>query len=102
MLQNTCTLSFNLATFASQNKNENEIMENLNYTSRYINRNFLLKVAGIDNKGNRINTLVGVTGMVALIGVDLFNKFIDRAINAGDDKCVCRLRRGIRVTLYSK
>lgn len=41
-------------------------MENLNYTSRYINRNFLLKVAGIDNKGNRINTLVGVTGMVAL------------------------------------
>lgn len=42
-------------------------MENLNYTSRYINRNFLLKVAGIDNKGNRINTLVGVTGMVALI-----------------------------------
>lgn len=77
-------------------------MENLNYTSRYINRNFLLKVAGIDNKGNRINTLVGVTGMIAIIGVDLFNKFIDRAINAGDDKCVCRLRRGIRVTLYSK
>ena len=80
----------------------NAIMENLNYTSRYINRNFLLKVAGIDNKGNRINTLVGVTGMVAIIGVDLFNKFVDRAINAGDDKCVCRLRRGIRVTLYSK
>lgn len=76
-------------------------MGNLNYTSRFINRNFLLKVAGID-KGNRINTLVGVTGMVALIGVDLFNKFINRAINAGDDKCVCHLRRGIRVTLYSK
>lgn len=73
----------------------NAIMENLNYTSRYINRNFLLKVAGIDNKGNRINTLVGVTSMIAIIGVDLFNKFIDRAINAGDDKCVCRLRRGI-------
>lgn len=74
----------------------------LNYTSRFINMNFRLKVAGVDNNGNKINKLVGVAGMVALIGIDLFNKFITRALNAGEDKCVCKLRRGLKVTLYSK
>lgn len=74
----------------------------LNYTKTFINNNFRMKVYGVDENGNRINKLVGVTGLIALIGIELFNKFIDRALNAGLDKVVCKLRRGIQVSFYAK
>lgn len=74
----------------------------LKYTSKFINRNFRLKVYGLDNEDNRINKLVGVSGLIALIGIELLNKFIDRALNAGLDKCVCKLRRGLQVSFYNK
>lgn len=74
----------------------------LNYTTTYINRNFRLKVYGIDENGNRINKLVGVAGLISLIGTELLNKFIDRALKAGLDKVVCKLRRGLQVSFYIK
>ena len=74
----------------------------LKYTSKFINRNFRIKVYGVDSMGNKINKLVGVTGILALIGAELLNKFIDRALKAGLDKCVCKLRRGLQVSLYIK
>lgn len=74
----------------------------LKYTSKFINKNFRLKVYGLDNEGNRINKLVGVAGLIALIGIELLNKFIDRALKAGLDKRVCKLRRGLQVSLYNK
>lgn len=74
----------------------------LKYTKKFINKNFRLKVYGLDENGNRINKLVGVAGLIALIGVELINKFIDRALKAGRDKCVCKLRRGLQVSLYNK
>lgn len=75
---------------------------NLKYTKRFINMNFRLKVYGLDGNGNRINKLVGVAGLIALIGVELLNKFIDRALKAGLDCCRCKLRRGLQVSLYVK
>ena len=36
------------------------------YTTKEINRNYLIKVAGIDANGRRINTLVGVSGLIRL------------------------------------
>lgn len=77
-------------------------MAQLNYSTRYINRNYLIKVAGIDNEGFKINRLVGVSGMLTLIGVELANKFLDRAEKGIDDSCVCKLRRGLKVTFYNK
>lgn len=74
----------------------------LNYTKSFINRNFRMKVYGIDENGNRINKLVGVAGLIALIGIELFNKFVDRALNAGLDKVVCKLRRGLKISFYAK
>ncbi len=74
----------------------------LNFTTKFINSNFRIKVYGVDAEGRRINKLVGVAGLIALIGVDLLNKFIDRALNAGLDKCVCKLRRGLQVSFYAK
>jgi hypothetical protein len=43
-----------------------------------------------------------VSGAIALIGEELFEKFINRAYNQGKDACVCKLRRGLKMTLYVK
>lgn len=74
----------------------------LNYTKTFINRNFRMKVYGVDSEGNRVNKLVGVAGLISLIGIELLNKFIDRALKAGLDKVVCKLRRGLQVSFYIK
>lgn len=74
----------------------------MNYETAFINRNFLLKVYGKGENGERINRLVGVSGLIGLIGVELANKFINRALNSGKDSTKCKLRRGIQVTLYYK
>lgn len=67
----------------------------LNYTTSCINRNFRIKVYGVDNEGRKINKLVGV-------GVDMLNKLLKRAFNCLLDKCVCKLRRGLQVSFYVK
>lgn len=75
----------------------------LNYSTANINRDYRIKVAGIDPQGKKINTLVGVSGLIALIGVEFANKFIARAYNNYEaDNTYCKLRRGLRVTFYSK
>lgn len=72
------------------------------YTTAEINRNFRIKVAGVDGNGKRINTLVGVSGLIKLIGEDLFNKFVKRAFDCMLDVCVCKLRRGLKISFYNK
>ena len=54
----------------------------MKYDTTFINRNFLLKVYGVDSENRRINRLVGVSGLVGLIGVELTEKFITRALNS--------------------
>lgn len=43
----------------------------MKYDTTFINRNFLLKVYGVDSENKRINRLVGVSGLVGLIGTEL-------------------------------
>lgn len=74
----------------------------LNYTTREVNSNFRIKVYGVDESGNRINKAVGVSGAVALIGIEMLNKLLARAFASLDDVCVCRLRRGIRFSFYAR
>lgn len=76
--------------------------EVLKYSTAYINRNYRIKVSGIDSEGNKIHKLVGISGAISLIGVEMLNKFICRAINCMDDVCVCKLRRGLRFSFYIK
>lgn len=80
-------------------KSRNTVLE---FTSKFINMNFRIKVFGRDENGKKINTLVGVSGCIRLIGEELLNKFIKRALKAGLDACRCALRRGLVVTLYAK
>lgn len=72
----------------------------LRYTTREINRNYKIKVAGLVD-GSKVNTLVGVSGLLELVGVEMANKLLDRAFRCMDDKQVCKLRRGIKISFYS-
>lgn len=72
------------------------------FTSKFVNANFRIKVFGRTEDGKKINTLMGVSGIIKLIGETLFYKFVQRALNCMLDACVCKLRRGLKVTLYVK
>lgn len=74
----------------------------LRFSSKFINRNYRLKVYGVDALGRKVNKLVGVAGMIALIGIEMFNKLLDRATRCLEDVCVCKLRRGLKISFYSK
>lgn len=72
----------------------------LNYTTREINRNYKIKVSGI-YEGKKVNTLVGVTWFNKIVDdIALANRLLDRAFNSLDDVCVCKLRRGIKISFY--
>lgn len=70
----------------------------LNYSTKDINRNFRIKVNGIDNEGHKINK----PGAIELIGAEMLNKFLKRAFECMGDCCVCKLRRGIKFSFYYK
>lgn len=80
------------------------IYNGLLYTTKEINRNFRIKINGIVD-GKKVNKLVGVKGLIELIeliGVEMANKMLLRAFNGTDDKTVCKLRRGIKISFYIK
>ena len=75
-------------------------MATLKYTTREINGNYKIKVSGLF-EGKKINTLVGVSGLIRIVGdIDLTNRLLDRAFNDMTDCCVCKLRRGIKISFY--
>ena len=75
-------------------------MTTLKYTTREINHNYKIKVSGI-YENEKVNTLVGVAGLIRMVGdIELVNRLLDRAFACMDDKCVCKLRRGIRISFY--
>ena len=63
------------------------------YTTKEINRTFKIKVNGLFN-GKKINTLVGVSGLIKLVGVEMANKLLRRAFRCVKDAEHCKLRRG--------
>ena len=76
-------------------------MANLVYSTRTINRSFKIKVTGEYN-GKKLNTLVGVKGLIEFVDdIPLTNRILDRAFRSKDQKCVCRLRRGIAISFYN-
>lgn len=75
----------------------------LSYSTSEINRNFKIKVAGFNNDSKKLNTLVGVSGLVKLIGAELADKFVKRAFENSfyEDHTICKLRRGLKITFYN-
>lgn len=74
----------------------------LNYTTKRINKDFRIKVYGTFN-GKKVNKLVGVKGLIEMVGdVELVNKMLRRSYDSKEDKTVCKLRRGVKITFYCK
>ncbi len=69
----------------------------LQYTTKEINRNMRIKCSGLG-----VHELRGVAGFVELVGVHNANQMLRRAFACRDDKCVCKLRRGVKITFYYK
>lgn len=79
------------------------IYDGYQFLVRMINRDYRIKVFGrID--GKKINTLVGVSGLIKLIGIDLANSLTERALRQGfyRDVVHCKLRRRLLISFYSK
>lgn len=75
----------------------------LAYSTSEINRNYRIKVYGLDENGNKVNKLVGVSGLLKLIGdIALVNRLLKRAFDCMLDACICKLRRGLKITFYGK
>lgn len=75
-------------------------MATLKYSTKQINRNYKIKVYGTF-EGKKVNTLVGVSGFLRMVDdVALCNRLLDRAFNSFEDKCVCKLRRGLKISFY--
>lgn len=66
-----------------------------------INRDYRIKVFGFLD-GKKINTLVGWSGLLNIIGAELAEKFVERAYASGMDYTHCKLRRGLKVSFYNK
>lgn len=68
-------------------------------TTATINRNFRIKI----NNGS-ISKLVGVRGLLDLLGGswNRLVKMVLRAFNCIEDKCVCKIYGGAKVTFYAK
>lgn len=72
-----------------------------------INREFRIKVYGVRD-GKKYNTLVGVSGLIKLVGLDFAEKFINRAFRDFYELCknilkvVCKLRTGLSITFYQR
>ena len=74
----------------------------LQYTTATINSNFRIKVSGTTDNG-KIHCLMGVSGIIDLVGdIRLINSMLERAFSSMQDKCECKLRRGIRIIFYVK
>ena len=80
---------------------EHSIYNGLKFSTGEINKNFKIKVHTTNKYGKNLNTLVGVSGLIRLIGVEMVNKFVTRSFDAMEDRTVCKLRSGVRVTFYS-
>ena len=76
------------------------VMAMLKYTTREINGNYKIKVYGLF-EGKKVNTLVGVSGFLKMVNdIELCNRLLDRAFNDMSDCCVCKLRRGLKISFY--
>lgn len=71
------------------------------YTTMEINRDWKLKVNGILN-GKKINSLYGCSGLIDIIGQELFDRFVNRAYDSWKDVCVCKVYNGVKVTFYAQ
>ena len=74
----------------------------MNYSTKTINSSFRIKVSGT-SFGRKVNVLVGVSGLYRIVGDNIVvENLIEKAFKKGEDKVIFKLRRGLKITFYSK
>lgn len=72
-----------------------------NYTKTEINRFFKIKVFGFIN-GVKVNTLVGVSGLLNILGdEEKLQNFVARAFASGKNRTDCKVCGGVRISFYT-
>lgn len=66
-----------------------------------INSNFRIKVYGYLN-GSFVNSLVGCSGLIDMIGIHHFDKFVRKAFESSSDSVHFKMYRSIKVSFYVK
>lgn len=69
--------------------------------SKFINRNWKIKASGKTRRGS-VHKYVGVSGLTKLVGTELLTMMVTKAKEKGKDKVVFLLRRGLKITFFSK
>lgn len=82
--------------------NPGTVYEGLKYPSKLINREYMIKVNGVNYNGKYMTLLVGVSGLVNLIGIELSNKLFNKAMKFKGDVLTCKLRRGLIIRFYRR
>ena len=72
----------------------------LKFSTSQINRDFLINFQEFVN-GKRVRHLIGVSTLIAIVGLTFADKFIQRAYDSAQDVCVCKLRRGVQISFYA-
>ena len=65
------------------------------YETSEVNREFLIRAY---DKANGLNTLLGVSGLISLIGMKNANNFVKRAFASMTDKYSCKVYGGAIIT----
>jgi len=75
----------------------------LGFDTKEINKTFLIKISGTRN-GRKYHNLVGVSGLITAVGINMASKMLQRAfrMNRPEGKEVCKLRTGLKVSFYYK
>ena len=90
----------NVKRALNQRKMKNKI-ENIDLRN-VINNNFRIKVYSTKDNGKTINQLVGYSGLIDLIENPLATNLMINALGSSDQIIINKLRRGIKITFYSK
>lgn len=90
-----------LQKYNKKRKLTNKTYKIMDFTTQMINRDFRINMQEFVN-GTRVRHLIGVSTLIELIGIELANKFVHRAYDCGADSCICKLRRGLQISFYSK
>ena len=86
-------ISYNLDTIGKMTE---QLVKMVGMTTAAINREYKIKV-----HGQGLNTLVGVSGLLALVGVERSAKMLARANACAGDVCKCRVYgQDMQVSFY--
>lgn len=70
--------------------------------TKQINQNFRIKIYGKNDKGESLNTLLGVSGLIRIVSLSKAIKYMTRALKSDQDKIRIKIYNSYTITFYQK